>query len=65
MKRLGSQLKLPATMTEEILRHFILGGQMTAAGIANAMTSVAQTLPDADAAWDLEGMAVRAMTLAA
>jgi len=65
VKRLGSQLKLPAETTDAILAHFVMGGQMTAAGIGNAITSVAQTLPDADAAWDLEALAVRAMSLAA
>ena len=65
VKRLGSQLKIDQGTTDAILNHFILGGQMTAAGIANAMTSVAQTLPNADAAFDLEALAVRAMTLAA
>lgn len=47
-----------------ILDHFVRGGQMTAGGVLNAITSVAQTLDDGDAAADLERTAVQAMTLA-
>nr|WP_246461906.1 hypothetical protein [Nocardia transvalensis] len=46
-----------------ILSHFIAGGQLTAAGIANAVTSYSQTIPDADRADDLDDLALRAMTL--
>jgi hypothetical protein len=48
-----------------ILSHFIRGGQMTAGGVLNAMTSLAQTVGDADAASELEADAVRAMALVA
>lgn len=46
-----------------ILDHFIRGGQMTAGGVMNAMTSLAQAIPDADAAAELEGDALRAVEL--
>ncbi|WP_228823832.1 hypothetical protein [Nocardia blacklockiae] len=46
-----------------ILSHFIAGGQLTAAGIANAVTSYSQTIPDADRADGLDDLALRAMTL--
>jgi hypothetical protein len=50
---------------DAILAHFIRGGQLTAGGVMQAVTSVAQTLDDADTAHDLEAQAVRVMELAA
>lgn len=47
-----------------ILSHFIAAGQLTAAGIANAVTSFSQTIPDADRADALDDVALQAMTLA-
>jgi hypothetical protein len=52
-------------MAEEILAHFIRGGQLTAGGVMQAVTSVAQTLDDADAAHEMESQAVRALDIAA
>ncbi|MEV6138145.1 hypothetical protein AB0L63_19185 [Nocardia sp. NPDC051990] len=46
-----------------ILSHFIAGGQLTAAGIANAVTSYSQTVPDADRADALDDLALQAMSL--
>lgn len=46
-----------------ILSHFILGGQLSAGGVMNAITSAAQTLTDAERAADLEGTAVKALDL--
>lgn len=51
--------------TDAILAHFIRGGQLTAGGVMQAVTSVAQTLDDADTAHDLEGQALKVMELAA
>ncbi|MEW2425884.1 DUF932 domain-containing protein [Streptomyces nigra] len=48
-----------------ILAHFIRGGQMTAGGVMQAVTSSAQTLTDADQAAALEALAVPALTAAA
>jgi hypothetical protein len=48
-----------------IMRHFIKGGQATAGGVMQAVTSAAQTLPDGDAAWDMEQRGVAAMHEAA
>lgn len=48
-----------------ILNHFIDGGDRTAGGIMHAVTSAAQTLTDPDAAYDMEGVGVRAMEIAA
>ncbi|GAA5091408.1 hypothetical protein [Nocardia iowensis] len=46
-----------------ILSHFIAGGQLTAAGIAHAVTSYSQTIPDADRADTLDDLALHAMAL--
>lgn len=48
----------------DILSHFIKGGQQTAGGIMQAITSVAQTMADGDVAFDMESCAVRSMTVA-
>jgi hypothetical protein len=48
-----------------IMSHFIKGGDITAGGILHAVTSVAQTLPDADAAHDMEAAGLRALEIAA
>ena len=47
------------------LTHFIRGGDVTAGGVLHAVTSVAQTLPDADAAHEMEGLGLRALEIAA
>lgn len=48
-----------------ILSHFITGGQMTAGGIMQAVSSAAQTIANGDAAAALEAQAIPAMALAA
>lgn len=50
---------------DAILRHFILGGQPTSGGIANAVTSAAQEMADPADALDLEYKALTAMAAAA
>lgn len=49
------------TVADEILAHFIQGGQTTRAGVANALTSYAQTVEDGDRAYDLEANAARVL----
>lgn len=51
--------------TKAVLDFFIRGGQMTAGGVANAVTAFSQTVADADRAHELDGHAVRAMQLVA
>ncbi|WP_194838760.1 hypothetical protein [Nocardia sp. XZ_19_369] len=46
-----------------VLSHFIAGGQLTAAGIAHAVTSYSQTVPDPDRADTLDDLALQAMAL--
>lgn len=48
-----------------ILDHFLRGGSYTAGGVANAVTSVSQTLADADRAAELDARAIPAMEHAA
>lgn len=52
-------------VTEGVLDHFIRGGQFTAGGVLHAVTSFAQTLDDADAAYALEESGVKALEFAA
>ena len=47
------------------LTHFIRGGDVTAGGVMHAVTSVAQILPDADTAHEMESLALRALDIAA
>lgn len=47
-----------------ILSHFIKGGQMTAGGVLNAVTSYAQEVDSPDDAFDLEGGAMQALEIA-
>ncbi|MEU7889787.1 DUF932 domain-containing protein [Microbispora bryophytorum] len=60
-----SKLRFTDDQQREILRHFIRGGDITAGGVMHAVTSVAQTLDDADTAHEMEAQALRALHLAA
>jgi hypothetical protein len=51
--------------TSDILAHFLRGGSYTAGGVANAVTSVSQTLDNADRAAELDARAVPVMQHAA
>ncbi|MFD8339239.1 DUF932 domain-containing protein [Streptomyces solisilvae] len=61
----SKQLSFSGPVRESILNHFIRGGQTTAGGVMQAVTSTAQTLSDADAAHELEAMALPALVAAA
>ncbi|MGW5657181.1 DUF932 domain-containing protein [Streptomyces humi] len=56
---------IAAETKDMILSHFVRGGQMTAGGVMQAITSTAQTLTDADQAAALEALALPALTAAA
>ncbi|MFI7033589.1 DUF932 domain-containing protein [Microbispora rosea] len=60
-----SKLRFTEDQQREILRHFIRGGDLTAGGVMHAVTSVAQTLDDADTAHEMEAQAMRVLHLAA
>lgn len=59
------QLRFSEEHTAGVLDHFIQGGQMTAGGVMQAVTSFAQTITDADVAADFEAQGIRALELAA
>lgn len=61
---IGKKLAFSDTHIAGILDHFIAGGQTTAGGVMQAVTSYSQTVPDADMAWELDSKAVSAMELA-
>lgn len=59
-----TRLKLNEATGKAVLDHFIRGGQLTLGGIAQAVSSVAQTIADPDAADDLEANAVKVLDMA-
>jgi hypothetical protein len=65
VKAVAKKLTFSETDTAGILEHFMLGGQITAGGLMQAITSYSQTVTDADAAYEMEAKAVRAMEMAA
>lgn len=65
VKVISKQMRYSDERQADILNHFIKGADVTAGGILHAVTSVAQTIQDADAAADMESQAMRAMELAA
>ena len=60
-KRLG----FTKAQETDIMAHFITGGQLTAGGVMQAVTSAAQLQADGDGQWDMEALAVPALALAA
>ncbi|HUY49763.1 MAG TPA: DUF932 domain-containing protein [Streptosporangiaceae bacterium] len=65
IRTVSARLRFTDAQQAGILGHFIRGGQLTAGGVMQAVTSVAQTLTDADAAHEMESLALRALDLAA
>lgn len=65
IKEIGKALAYDQATIDGVLDHFIKGGQITAGGVMQAVTSFAQTLTDGDAAADLEGSAIKALEFAA
>ncbi len=61
----SQKLRFTDLQQADIMSHFIKGGDITAGGILHAVTSVAQTLQDADAAHDMEAAGLRALEIAA
>jgi hypothetical protein len=64
VRTVGQRLRFTEEQQAAILDHFIRGGDVTAGGVMHAVTSVAQTLADPDAAWEMESAALRALDLA-
>ncbi|WP_327138938.1 hypothetical protein [Nocardia sp. NBC_01327] len=63
LETLSKRLGFSESERAGILSHFIAGGQLTAAGVANAVTSYSQTISDADRANTLDDLALQAMSL--
>jgi hypothetical protein len=61
----SQKLRFTEEERRSILNHFIDGGDRTAGGVMHAVTSVAQTLTDPDAAFEMENNGIRAMEIAA
>lgn len=58
-------LKFSDEQRKDIFAHFIGGGDVTAGGVMQAVTSVAQIQPDGDAAAEMDARALEALALAA
>jgi hypothetical protein len=65
IKIVAQRLRFTEDLQTTILAHFIRGADLSAGGVLHAVTSVAQTLKDADTAHDMEAQAIQAMQLAA
>lgn len=65
IKVVAQQAKFTEEVAEGVLSHFIRGGQGTAGGVLNAVTSYAQTVESPDLADELESGAIRCMEVAA
>jgi hypothetical protein len=61
----AKRLSFTDAQAATILDHFIRGGQMTAGGVMQAVTSAAQMIPNPDTANDMEAAALRVLELAA
>lgn len=55
------RLKINERHAADVLSHFVAGGQLTCGGVMQAVSSVAQTISDADLAAEFEALALRAL----
>ncbi|TDD35489.1 hypothetical protein [Saccharopolyspora elongata] len=65
IRAIAQSLKFSDAEREGILRHFTAGGQLSAGGLAHAVTSFSQTVADADRADALDDLALKAMAACA
>ncbi len=65
VRAVGKKLNFADDTIDGVLDHFMRGGQFTAGGVMQAVTSFAQTVPDADRAWAIEEAGMRALEVAA
>jgi hypothetical protein len=63
VERAGKALNFTEPERQDIWTHFMLGGQHDTGGVMNAVTSVAQTAPNAERADVLESAAVKVLDL--
>ena len=60
----GKRMLFSKEETDMVLRHFLLGGQLTSGGVMQAVTSVAQTIADPDRAIEFGDKAIEVLELA-
>jgi hypothetical protein len=65
VRAVSQRLRFTDGQQNDILAHFIRGGDITAGGMLHAVTSVALTQTDADAAHEMEAAGLRALEIAA
>ena len=65
IRTVSQRLRFTEMQQNDILTHFIRGGDVTAGGGMHAVTSAAQTQADADTAHEMESLALRALEVAA
>lgn len=65
IKTVCTTLKFTENQRADILSHFIKGGDVTAGGVMQAVTSVALTQTNGDTAAEMEASALRALEIAA
>lgn len=65
IKSLGKTLNFSQSEQDGILSHFTMGGQMTAGGVVQALTSYSQCVADANRADEIDSLALRALDLVA
>lgn len=65
VETVSQRLRFTETQQQEIMAHFIRGGDVTAGGVMHAVTAAAQTQADADTAHEMEAAALRALEVAA
>lgn len=65
IERVSKSLKFSEAEAEGILGHFIQGGDATAGGVMQAVTSFSQTILDPDRANEVEALGLEALALAA
>ena len=65
IKVIGKRLAFDEETTKGVLDFFIKGGQVTAGGVLQAVTAYAQTVEDADKAYEINDLGVRALEVAA
>lgn len=65
VEAVSQRLRFTDAQQQEIMAHFIRGGDVTAGGVMHAVTAAAQTQADADTAHEMEAAALRALEVAA
>ncbi|WNV85075.1 DUF932 domain-containing protein [Umezawaea sp. Da 62-37] len=65
IEHVGKVVGYTKTEQDVIFAHFTRGADPSAGGVLHAVTSAAQVLSDADAAYDMERSALKALTVAA